>query len=294
MARIRTIKPDFFTSPDTAAVDFPVRIFYAALWCWADDFGIGETNLNGLLGHAFPDSDGFTAQDVRNFCADCAQHYGIVFYTVRGRHYFAIPSWEKHQKLEKREERRKYPSPDDPDATPDLRFQPRAVFAPEDPRRSGADCALEREGEREGELKEPPYPPEREPSPRQPITSQTGAGKALIRFDRQLNRTARSAPAHAIAVAYSGSLDVPIESGMLAEVGVEIDKCLTSGIPPTAIAAGLQEWTASPSFHPSQIPKYVHKAANGRKPNGIGKPTQKAMGYDDAASQLLAELGVTQ
>ena len=72
MPRIRTLKPEFFRSPDTAKVDFPVRIFYQALWCWADDFGIGETNINGLLGFAFPDEDEFTAQDLRRFCADFA------------------------------------------------------------------------------------------------------------------------------------------------------------------------------------------------------------------------------
>lgn len=147
MARIRTIKPDFFRSPDTAKVDFPVRLFYQALWCWADDFGIGETNLHGLLGFAFPDEDEFTAQDVRRFCAEVAAHFGARFYTVRGRHYYAIPSWEKHQKLERRTDRRKNPTPDDPDAVPDLRFHPCADSAPEEPRKNGAETALEREGE---------------------------------------------------------------------------------------------------------------------------------------------------
>lgn len=139
MPRIRTLKPDFFTSPDVAQVDFPVRIFFQALWCWADDFGIGETNLNGLLGFAFPDSDGFTAHDVRRFCADCALHFGVAFYTVRGRHYYAVPTWEKHQKLERRGDRRKHPTPDDPDATPDQRIHGCADSAPTTLRIIGAE-----------------------------------------------------------------------------------------------------------------------------------------------------------
>lgn len=139
MPRIRTIKPDFFTSPDVAQASHAVRLFYQALWCWADDFGIGETNINGLLGFAFPDSDGFTAQDLRRFCADCAQHFGITFYTVRGRHYYAIPTWEKHQKLERRTDRRKHPTPEDPDATPDQRIYGSADFAPELPRKGSAE-----------------------------------------------------------------------------------------------------------------------------------------------------------
>jgi hypothetical protein len=149
MPRIRTVKPDFFRSPDTAAVDFPCRLFYMALWCWADDFGIGETNINGLLGFAFPDDDGFSAQDVRRFCADVAQHYQVDFYTVRGRHYYAIPSWEKHQKLERRQDRRKNPLPTDPEAVPDLRFQACADFAPILRGQGSAERVLE--GEREGE-----------------------------------------------------------------------------------------------------------------------------------------------
>jgi hypothetical protein len=139
MPRIRTVKPEFFTSPSTAAADFPVRIFYEALWCWADDFGIGETNLHGLLGFAFPDSDGFSAQDVRRFCADCAQHFGVAFYTVSGRNYYAVQTWDQHQKTERREDRRKHPTPDHPDAIPDLRIYGCADSAPDMPRKNGAE-----------------------------------------------------------------------------------------------------------------------------------------------------------
>ncbi len=150
MPRIRTLKPEFFTSPDVAAVEPLCRLFYQALWCWADDFGIGETNINGLLGFAFPDGDqiydetlrGFravSAPDVRRFCADCAQHFQTVFYTVRGRHYYAIKTWEDHQKLERRTERRRHPTPDDPDAVPDQRIYGCADSAPQLPRKNGAN-----------------------------------------------------------------------------------------------------------------------------------------------------------
>jgi hypothetical protein len=156
--RIRTIKPEFFRSPDVAKLDPPTRLLFIAMWCWADDFGIGETNLNGLLGFAFPDEE-VSAPDLRRMCADVAQHLQVTFYTVRGRHYYAIPTWEKHQKLERRTERKKHPGPDDPDATPDLRIYGRAESAPEVRRESGADTALEQgnrgTGEREQGKKQP-------------------------------------------------------------------------------------------------------------------------------------------
>ena len=134
MPRIRAVKPEFFRSPDVAAVEPLCRLFYQALWCWADDFGVGETNINGLLGFAFPDDDqiydselrtfrAVSAQDVRTFCADCAHHFSVTFYIVRGRHYYQVQNWQQHQRFEKREARRQYPPPDDPDAVPDLQFQ---------------------------------------------------------------------------------------------------------------------------------------------------------------------------
>lgn len=289
MPRIRTFKPEFFTSPDTAKVTFAVRIFYMSLWSWADDFGVGETNLNGILGHAFPDSDGFTRADLRGFCADVAQHYGVVFYTVRGRHYFYIPSWEKHQKLERREERRKYPTPDDPEATPDLRFQPRADSAPTSGAESGKSVLegeREWEGEGEAELEEPPYPPQRERAAELVPLRKTGTDRVLAKYSKL---SARSAPAHQIAQAFSESLPNPIQSDVLGEIAVQIDKCLTDAIPPEAIAHGIHDWANSDSWSPTQIPRFVAKAT--AKAGSHGKATRKALDYDAAAEQLIAELG---
>ena len=39
MARIRTVKPDFFTSEDIVGLSFPARLLYVALWCEADREG---------------------------------------------------------------------------------------------------------------------------------------------------------------------------------------------------------------------------------------------------------------
>jgi hypothetical protein len=76
--------------------------------------------------------------------------------------------------------------------------------------------------------KEPPYPPKRERPPAQPLTP--GSGRALAKFDR-LNDTARSLDAYRIAEAFSASLPVPIETGLLGGIGAAVDKCLNAGIP---------------------------------------------------------------
>jgi hypothetical protein len=104
---------------------------------------------------------------------------------------------------------------------------------------------------------------------------------------RDLTLTVHSVGAHRIAEAYSASLPTPIESGLLNDIAVQIDKCLRDGISAQAIAAGLKAWTASDSWSPTQLSRFVHKANN--KPTA-GKATAKAQGYDQAVAELLKEV----
>lgn len=119
--RIRTVKPEFFTSPDTARASVEARLLYIALWCLADDYGVGEANMNKILGAAFPESDQKTRKEVQSLCKEVSAAYGTVFYSVSGRHYYAIPSWDDHQKTQRRANRRN-PGPGHLEAVPDQRF----------------------------------------------------------------------------------------------------------------------------------------------------------------------------
>lgn len=121
MARIRTIKPEFFTSPDTAKASVEARLFYIALWCWADDWGIGEANLNALLGFAFPEDDQRERKEIQSLCKEVANTYGTLFYENNGRYFYQIPAWEDHQKTQRRAKRRN-PTHDDPESQPDKRI----------------------------------------------------------------------------------------------------------------------------------------------------------------------------
>ncbi len=252
MARIRTLKPDFFRSPDTAKADFPVRIFYQALWCWADDFGVGETNINGLLGFAFPDDDEFTAQDVRRFCADCAQHFGVAFYAVSGRHYYAIPSWEKHQKLERRTERRKNPGPDDPNAVPDQRFHGCADSAPEMWRERRAKTVLEGEqgkgnrGRGTGE-DEAPLPPEPPPGPYDAQATEIVVDNPPASIEIA-NRPAKAQPSSAAKTVVRqelGGANYP--NATVDRLATQVEKLIREQQPDQLIREALREWDRRPN-----------------------------------------------
>lgn len=93
-----------------------------------------------------------------------------------------------------------------------------------------------------------------------------------------------------IVEAFGASLATPMEAGLRTDVKFQINSCLDAGAAPPAVIAGLREWTDSGSWSPTQIPKFVHKANNRGTNSGRGKPTAKAMGYDDALAQLLREV----
>ena len=116
MPRIRTVKPEFWDSPDTAKAGPWARLLFIALWNWADDYGRGTANMKELEGFAFPNDDEFTDRSgntvqFRELVAEVSECFGVLFYTVDGRPFYAIPSWEQHQRNERRAKQSKYPSP---------------------------------------------------------------------------------------------------------------------------------------------------------------------------------------
>ena len=124
MPRIRTLKPEFWDSPSTGQADLAPRLAFMAMWNWADDSGRGTANLKNLEAFCFPhdtitelprkgcgnSADGRGGW--RNFaevCGEVAEAYGVVFYRVKGRDYYWIPSFADHQSRDFRKSSR-YPT----------------------------------------------------------------------------------------------------------------------------------------------------------------------------------------
>jgi len=113
MARIRTIKPEFFIHYDLYQAEIkeklPLRIAFAALWTQADKEGRfkwrPEELKAGCLPHDKVDfSRVLNALLTRGF---------ISLYTVNGCDYGWIPSWSKHQVINNRERESELPSPNE-------------------------------------------------------------------------------------------------------------------------------------------------------------------------------------
>lgn len=290
MPRIRTIKPDFWDSPDTAAADLRTRLLYIAMWNWADDYGIGDATPVRIIGFAFP-NDPIPASDYPRLLADVSGAFGVVFFDHLGRRYYAIPAWDEHQRTEKKAKPKEGLLEAATAAIENASAARQTVAADypqpaseNPPQSDGPSVPGSRKWEVGKGTEEPPYPPGDEPPPSRAPARQTGSDAVRNRI---ANLPARSVDAYRIAEAFSASLPTPIEDDLLSGIGVQIDKCLKRGIPPPAIAAGLKAWTNSDSWSPTQISNFVHKANNG---GHNGKPTEKALGHDAALAELLQEV----
>ena len=97
MARIRTLKPEFFRSKKLARCSVAARLTYQGLWCEADDHGRGEAEPRVLAGAIWPLDDDIGWQEVDAHLDELAAVGCIVLYVVDGDRYYEIPSWEDHQ-----------------------------------------------------------------------------------------------------------------------------------------------------------------------------------------------------
>lgn len=99
MARIRTIKPQFFSSHDVAKLSFRERITWIGLWTHVDDEGRCQDDGRIIKGAIFPLEDTVTWQDVDSDISQLADVGLITRYEVSGSKYLLITNWKKHQKI---------------------------------------------------------------------------------------------------------------------------------------------------------------------------------------------------
>ena len=167
MARIRTIKPEFWDSPSVAKASPWARLLFVAMWNWADDYGRGTANLKELEGFAFPHDDRFTDSSgntvhFRSLVAEVQACFGVLFYEVDKRPYFAIPTWDAHQRNERRSKQSKHPDPPVIPGNPDDVAEIPHMSA-ETPNISGAGTGEQgNRGTEEQGNRNPPNPPEGE------------------------------------------------------------------------------------------------------------------------------------
>lgn len=104
MARIRTIKPEFFTSADIVSRSPMARLLYIALWCEADKEGRLVWKPTTFKLRYLPGDN----CDVDALCAELVES-GLV--RLYGDGYAVIPSFKAHQHVNPRESESQLPAP---------------------------------------------------------------------------------------------------------------------------------------------------------------------------------------
>lgn len=107
MARIRTIKPEFFTSEDIVSLSPLARLFYVSLWCEADREGRFEWKPRTLKMRYLPADN----CDIDTLGQELIDSGLVNLYEANGRTYAHIPGFTRHQVINNREQDSDLPPP---------------------------------------------------------------------------------------------------------------------------------------------------------------------------------------
>lgn len=108
MARIRTIKPEFFCSEQVVRCSPTARLAFVGLWCFSDDAGRHPASAVRLKLEVFP-GDSFSVAEVQAMVDELIAAGLILPYESKGERFWQVTGWEKHQRIQKKTVR--YPAP---------------------------------------------------------------------------------------------------------------------------------------------------------------------------------------
>jgi hypothetical protein len=97
MARLRTIKPEFWSDAAVGECSPSARLLFVATWNFADDHGGLDRNAKQLKAQAFP----YDAIDCEPLVQELLRAGLLVEYVSNGKKYLHIRNFQKHQKIEK-------------------------------------------------------------------------------------------------------------------------------------------------------------------------------------------------
>ncbi len=111
MARIRTVKPEYWTSAQVMECSPISRLLFIGMWNFADDTGRMTLSPRTLKAQLFP-SDDLTSDDIRRMILELARNDLVGFYVIDNKEYLQITGWQ-HQRIDKPQPS-KYPPPAEP------------------------------------------------------------------------------------------------------------------------------------------------------------------------------------
>jgi hypothetical protein len=101
MARIRTIKPEFWFDETLAKLPLQARLLFVGTWNLADDYGILKSNLKWLKAQLFPYDDNLRIDQVSQWVDQLVKARMLVPFNMEKEGYLYIRTFKTHQKIDK-------------------------------------------------------------------------------------------------------------------------------------------------------------------------------------------------
>jgi hypothetical protein len=117
MARIRSVKPEFWSDQRLATRSRDARLLYIALWNFADERARMVGDPRQVKGLCLPMDDDLGPKEIDVLLDELAEIGRVVRYTVDGEMFLFLPHLSKHQRLDSAQDSR-FPEPPDYDPAP--------------------------------------------------------------------------------------------------------------------------------------------------------------------------------
>ncbi len=102
MARIRTIKPDFFADEKLSKLKRDVRLLYVGMWVFSDDYGTVRSNPIWIKSNVYPYDEELRVNDVKLWLDALVKARMLEPFCYNGEGFYNIRTFDTHQKVEKK------------------------------------------------------------------------------------------------------------------------------------------------------------------------------------------------
>ncbi len=99
MARIRSIKPEFWTSEQVVECSTNARLLFIGMWNFADDQGRMTFSPKKIKAQVFP-ADDISVDDIRRMLDELSASALIHLYSIENAQYIQITGWH-HQRIDR-------------------------------------------------------------------------------------------------------------------------------------------------------------------------------------------------
>jgi hypothetical protein len=263
VARIRSLKPEYWADQKLARCCRDARLLYIALWNFADEQARMVGDPRQVKGLCFALDDDLTAADIDRLLGELAALGRVVRYEVNGERYLFLPKLADHQRLDARQPSRYPPPPEQATPPPENPVPPAPTDFP-------AEVC--------GESEEVDAPRARGRS-RLQVAGSRLQGSASPRADLAIVEPS-SETAQTVLGAYIDWRRAQGVNGIDRRTAGQIAKHLAEafrgGHPPDVIKLGLARWHEADQ-HPSTLPSFIDVAARGGQPRASPGKAQRQL-----------------